>query len=82
MRTTLSLDDDVAALVERARKVRKAPLRQVVNEALRLGLRDLVAPPPPGRPFQTKSVSLGQCLIGSIDDVAETLALAEGESFR
>ena len=82
MRTTLSLDDDVAVLIERARKMRKAPLRQVVNEALRLGLRDLVAPPPPRKPFKTKSVSLGQCLTGSIDDVSETLALAEGESFR
>lgn len=51
-------------------------------KALRLGLRDLVAPPPPRTPFKTKSVSLGQCLVGSIDDVAETLALAEGESFR
>lgn len=82
MRTTLALDDDVAVLVERARKMRKAPLRQVVNEALRLGLRDLMAPPPPGKPFTTRSVSLGQCLVGSIDDIAETLALAEGESFR
>lgn len=82
MRTTLSLDDDVAVLIEQVRKTRKASLRQVVNEALRLGLRDLVAPPPPRKPFKTKSVSLGQCLVGSIDDVAETLALAEGESFR
>jgi hypothetical protein len=82
MRTTLALDDDVAALVERARRMRKASLRHVVNEALRLGLRELVTPPPPRGPFTTRSVSLGRCLVGSIDDVAETLAVAEGESFR
>lgn len=82
MRTTLTLDDDVAALVEGARKARQAPLRQVVNEALRLGLRDLVAPPVRRKPARTRSVSLGHCLVGSIDDVADALAIAEGESFR
>lgn len=82
MRTTLTLDDDVVALVERARKVRKAPLRAVVNEALRQGLKELVAPPPRRRPPRTRSVSLGRCLVGSIDDVAEALAVAEGEAFR
>ena len=82
VRTTLSLDDDVAALVERARRVRRAPLRQVVNDALRLGLREFVAPPASRKPFATRSVSLGRCLVGSIDDVAETLALAEAERFQ
>ena len=82
MRTTLTLDDDVTALLARARRVRKAPLKQVVNDALRAGLRELVAPPAATRPFVTRSVSLGRCLLGSIDDVAEALAVAEGESFR
>jgi hypothetical protein len=82
MRTTLTLDDDVAALVERARKARRAPLRQVVNEGLRQGLKDLVAPPPRRKPARTRSVSLGRCLVGSIDDVAGALAIAEGEAFR
>ncbi len=82
MRTTLTLDDDVAALLTRARRTRKAPLKRVVNDALRAGLRELVTPPAPVRPFVTRSVSLGRCLVGSIDDVAEALAVAEGESFR
>jgi hypothetical protein len=32
--------------------------------------------------YQTRAVDLGRCLIGSIDDVAEVLAIAEGEDFR
>lgn len=82
MRTTLTLDDDVAALVERLRKRRKAPFRKLVNDALRLGLRELAAPAPASAPFTTRSVSLGRCLVGTIDDVAEALAIAEDDSFR
>jgi hypothetical protein len=82
MRTTLTLDDDVAALLARARRARRAPLKQVVNDALRTGLRELVATPAARQPVVTTSVSLGRCLVGSIDDVAEALAVAESESFR
>ena len=35
MRTTLTLDDDVAAILERLRKCRDATLKNLVNEALR-----------------------------------------------
>jgi hypothetical protein len=33
------LDDDVAALLARARKTRKAPQKTVINEGLRHGLK-------------------------------------------
>jgi hypothetical protein len=81
MRTTLTLDDDVAALVERARKARKQSLREVVNDGLRQGLRPAV-PTPPKAPFVTAEVSLGRCFLESIDDVSEALAVAEGEGFK
>ena len=45
MRTTLSLDSDVAALLKRAQKLRKASLKTVVNDAMRQGLKDLLEPP-------------------------------------
>ena len=83
MRTTLSLDSDVAALLKRAQKIRKASFKTVVNDAMRQGLKELLAPPTrSGKPFRTKSVSLGRCLVGSLDDVAEVLATAEDEAFR
>ena len=41
MKTTLTLDDDVAAALERVRRTRNANLKDVVNDALRRGLNDL-----------------------------------------
>jgi len=82
MRTTLTLDKDVAIALERLRKARKASLKKVVNEALRQGLEQMASPPPRRRAPQTRPVSLGRCLVGAIDNVSEVLAIAEGESFR
>ena len=82
MRTTLTLDPDVAALAERMRRVRGQSFKAVVNEALRCGLRAMADPA--GRPaaYRTPAADLGRCRIGSLDDVAEALAVAEGEDFR
>lgn len=81
MRTTLTLDHDVAALLARLRKAQGARLKELVNEALRRGLQQMTTRPPRRTRYRTPSVSLGHCLVGSIDDVAEVLAVAEGESF-
>lgn len=79
----MTLDKDVAAALERLRKARKASLKRIVNEALRQGLARMAAPPAaPRRPFRTRALSLGRCLVGSIDNVAELLAVAEGERFK
>lgn len=82
MRTTLTLDDDVAKRIERLRKRRGLTLRDVVNQALREGLPQLEAPKSPRNEHTTKAVSLGGCLIGNLDDVAEVLAVAEGDGLR
>jgi hypothetical protein len=82
MRTTLTLDDDVAKRIERLRKRRNLSLRDVVNQALREGLVRLEAPRRPRKAHTTKEVSLGGCLIGNIDDVAEVLAVADGDELR
>jgi len=82
MRRTLTLDDDVAAVLERLRKARDQSLKELVNEALRRELKQIDTPPKPRKPFRTKSVDVGRCRVGSIDNVAEALAVAEGESFR
>ncbi|NUM56319.1 MAG: DUF2191 domain-containing protein [Candidatus Hydrogenedentes bacterium] len=83
MRTTLTLDDDVAIELERLRRSRDASLKEVVNEALRMGLRQLSSPPPknPKGP-PTKSVDLGRCRFASLDNIGEVLAIAEGEWHR
>lgn len=82
MRTTLTLDDDVAALLEQVRKARQLGLKEVVNEALRHGLTEMMAPARPRKVYQTRSVSLGRCLLGNLDDVSEALTIAEGEDFK
>jgi hypothetical protein len=82
MRTTLSLDDDVAALLEQVQKARKATLKQVVNEALRNGLDRMSKPAVERAPFRTEPVTLGKCYFPSLDNTWEVLAEAEGEAYK
>ena len=82
MRTTLTIADDVAAVLERVRRTRRASLRDTVNDALRRGLSDMERKPERRKPVRTRTVDLGHCLLDSIDDISEALAIAEGEAFR
>jgi hypothetical protein len=42
----------------------------------------MAAPSGPPSTYRTSAVDLGRCRIGSLDDIAEVLAVAEGEEFR
>ena len=77
MRTTLTLDRDVAVIVERLRRTRDDSLKDIVNQALREGLKQMAAPRRRRTAFRTKSVDLGRCLVVNVDNVAEALAVAE-----
>jgi hypothetical protein len=72
MRTTLSLDDDVAALLETARKSRGVTFKEIVNEALRQGLERL-STPSESKPFQTTPIDLGDCYFPNLDNVWDVL---------
>jgi hypothetical protein len=82
MRTTLSLDDDVAAQLERVRRRRGGSLKDTVNAALREGLQRLEQPPARTRRSYTRVVSLGPPRVGAVDSVADVLAVAERDAFR
>ena len=82
MRTTLSLDEDVAAMLERLRRTPDESLKELVNEALRRGLRQMASRSQRREPFRTRVVTLGRCKLGSIDNISEVLATAEDESFK
>lgn len=82
MRTTLTLDDDVARLLEEARRQTGASLKDVVNDALRTALQQRTASRTARKRYATKSVSLGNPLVPDLDDVAELLAAVEGERYR
>ena len=81
MRTTLTLNEDVAARIERLRRERDATLKDIVNEALRRGLQEMASPPKKRTPFRTQTHAMGPPQV-DIDNVAEVLALAEGDAYK
>ncbi len=82
MRTTLTIDDDVAIELKRLLKSRDVSLKELVNDLLRRALRDQSAPPKKRRPFRTMTWNGGKPLIDNVDNIAEVLALIEGESYK
>jgi hypothetical protein len=82
MRTTLTLDPDVAARLKRLRRRRDARFKDIVNSALREGLRRMEEKPHRRRKSWTKPVPLGGSRIGSLDNIAEVLAVAQLEAFK
>jgi hypothetical protein len=81
MRTTLSLDNDVAALLAQVQKASDATLKQVVNEALRHGLAQMSQPVVPNKPLRTQPVDSGKRYFPHLDDTWEALAEAEGNPY-
>ena len=82
MRTTLTLDDDVAASLERLRKSRNASLKKLINDALRRGLKDMGNRTKRRERLRTRSVALGKLRIASLDNIGEALAIAESEAYK
>lgn len=72
MRTTLTLDKDVAMALKRLAHRRCRPFKHVVNEALRSGLQAQSSPP--ARPYRLQPVSLGGVVPGVNLDHALRLA--------
>ena len=88
MRTTLTLDEDVAARLKAMMRARRRPLRTVVNDALRAGLA-VIEKRPGAWPtasscasHRTTGFDLGPSLVGSLDNVEDVLSRVEGEQHR
>ena len=79
MRTTITIDDDVAVELARIRGQAGASFKKVINDTLRAGLVHAAASRPPRRQYCTRPVSLGRCKLDSIDDTARVIAIVEGE---
>jgi len=84
MRTTVTLDPDVEALIKRAVRKRGEPFKKVLNGAIRRGLR---APVPANQAFRQKTHDLGPArvdltkalsLSAEFDDQASLNKLARG----
>ncbi|MDP8957864.1 MAG: ribbon-helix-helix protein, CopG family [Actinomycetota bacterium] len=76
MRTTITLQDDVAAAVDRLRRQRSIGLSEAVNELIRAGL----GAAPERRQFRQRSKRLGLRI--DVTNVAEAIELLEGPTAR
>lgn len=82
VRTTLTLDDDVAAKLRSEARESGRPFREVVNDAIRRGF---VSRRTAGsaEPFQVTARDLGNLRPGlSLDNIAELLDRVEGPLHR
>lgn len=78
MRTTLTIDDDVAFGLEKMQKSEpKKPFKVLVNETLRRGLQTPNAPPQ--KPFVVRSRPVGIADKVDLDNIEEALNILEGE---
>jgi hypothetical protein len=82
MRTTLTLDDDVAAKLKAESRRARRSFRDVVNETLRRGLAQRRAGVA-RQPFKVTTRDLGNLGLGlSLDNVAELIEQVEGPLHR
>ena len=82
MRTTLTLDDDVAGKLKAEARRSGRSFRYVVNEILRRGLATRRAAPTQ-KPFTVSARDLGKLSPGlSLDNIAELLEQGEGPLHR
>lgn len=77
MRTTLTLDDDVAAAIEHRRQELDHSLKEEVNDLLRAGLAHVEKARAKAPRFRVEPVDVGELLI-PVDNVSEALEVAEG----
>jgi hypothetical protein len=82
MRTTLTLDDDVARMLEMVQKEQHKPFKQVVNEVLRKGLVAMKPDQAQQVRHETPELVAGKCKYPDLDNISDVLAVAEGEDFK
>jgi hypothetical protein len=68
--------------LERLRRSHDVSLKDLINEALRRGLKQMSARPKKGEPFRTQSVDLGRSRLADVDNIGDALAFTEGEAFK
>jgi len=82
MRTTLTLDEDVAAALRHLALATGRSWKEVVNEALRLGLARQRGEAVADEPYATEPFDPGAPYVTGVHSAHELLALAEGEGYR
>jgi hypothetical protein len=82
MRTTVTIDDDVAAKLQaEMRRQRSGNFKQILNDVLRRGLlvrRELAA----SKPFRVRARRMGKIQGLNYDNVGELLEHLEGADYK
>ncbi|HWG16391.1 MAG TPA: hypothetical protein VN678_00925 [Acidobacteriaceae bacterium] len=81
MRTTLTIDDDVANLLEKEMRKTGRPLKTTINELLRSGLQQ-AAVPVKRKPFRIKARRIGLPKEWTSGSVSELIEMLEGPGYR
>jgi len=78
VRTTLTLDPDIAAKARKGAAKLGKPLKEIINAALRIGLEQVLNPSK-AKPYCTTPRPMGLREGLSYDNIGELLARAEAE---
>lgn len=83
MRTTLTIDDDVEALLRQRLRTSGEPLKQAVNKYLRLGMiAEEKQESPTQKPFKLRASRFGLPREFHIDSTSQLLEYLEGPEWR
>jgi hypothetical protein len=83
MRTTVTLEQDVAGELMKLRKSRNESFKRTLNAVLRAGLASLAQKRSRRTAvYRTEPVSLGAPRLKNLDDISEVLAYGEGEDHK
>jgi hypothetical protein len=81
MRVTVAIDNDIRDKARSVTTKMHAPLRRVVNDALRAGL-SVIEVPGKCRPYRTQPHDMGLKPRINLDNIQELLAQIDGENSR
>lgn len=82
MRTTITLDDDVAARLTEIQHRQEQTFKDVVNEMLRRGLEQAEMRSKPARPFRVKARAMGARPGLNYDNIGDLLEQLEGAAHQ
>jgi hypothetical protein len=77
----LTIDDDVASLLQKEIRRTGRPMKQAVNDLLRAGLQQAAVPVKP-KPFKIKTRKLGLPKDWTSGSVSELIEMLEGPGYR
>ncbi|MGE5271740.1 MAG: hypothetical protein ACM3JG_18930 [Thiohalocapsa sp.] len=81
MRTTLTIEPDVAVGLKRLQRESDKSWKDVVNDTLRRGLQDSGGAKKKRKRFETKTFDCGRLLVDNVDNVWELLEQIEDHKF-